>query len=137
MIFQNLAKWKGRTFILKDLLREFTSRLRLLYLNHQNKVHHLYIDVEVSGKDNQLVDVKLFVTDVQFAVLSMSKFFDHKWLVGGMFKMINDYLPKCAQLGLKVINATIPKVKPYPGSIWFCNLNKFCIDSLICFLCKI
>ena len=116
MLFQNLAKWKGRTYILIDLLREFTSRMTLIILNH-HKVHPLYVDVEVPEKNNQLLDMKLYVTQIQFALLNMSKFFDNMWLVGGMRVMIDDYLPKCAKLGLKVINATMPKVKQYPGSI--------------------
>ena len=112
-----MAKWKGRSYILKDLFREFFSSITSDLLEEQNKVEELNIDVDYSKDDNQM-DVQLFVTESQFQKLNDNVDSNKLSLLREKLnKMIADRLPNYVYKGLWVTNATITSTKPYPGRI--------------------
>ena len=110
-----LAKWKGRSYILKDLFREFFSSITSDILG-VNKVEELHIDVAYSKNDQKSVAVKLFVTKYQLYKLNETEnFMKPDLLREKLRKRIGDRLPKCAYYGFWVTHVTTPHVKTYPG----------------------
>ena len=112
-----MAKWKGRSYILKDLFREFLSSITSDLLEN-DKVQELHIDIEYSKDNDKSVYAKLFVTKYQLNKLKETDDFMNSTLLLQKlsFKMV-DRLPKCIYHGFWITNATVPDVKPYPGSI--------------------
>ena len=117
LLVDNLIKWTEEPHILKDLFREFISAITSDLLEEQNKVEELNIDVDYSKDDNQM-DVQLFVTESQFQKLNDNVDSNKLSLLREKLnKMIADRLPNYVYKGLWVTNATIISKKPYPGRI--------------------
>jgi len=116
LLVDNLIKWKDEPHILKDLFREFISAITSDLLGEQGKVEELNIDVDYSKDDNQM-DVQLFVTENQFQKLNDNVYSNKlSMLRDKLNKMIADRLPNHVFKGLWVTDATITSTKPYPGS---------------------
>ena len=117
LLVDNLIKWKEEPHILKDLFREFISAITSDLLGEQGKVEELNIDVDYSKDDNQM-DVQIFVTENQFQklndIVDSNKL---SLLREKLNKMIADRLPNYVFQDLWVTNATITSIKQYPGRI--------------------
>ena len=117
ILVHNLAKWKGRSYILKDLFREFFSTITSDLLGKNDKVKEMNIDVEYSKDYHNSMAVKLFVTKYQLNKLNETgNFMKIDWLLLNLNRRIADRLPMCAYHEFWVTNATTPYAKPYPGS---------------------